>query len=136
MRRGNAPIRLDCSLALGFYEIFSLSDPMALAGGNDRVGGRLRDLNAIFDARAFHTRCSVHGIPKELKARLFSSQHTGRDSTTVQPKAHSQVARTGTQCRFEFSNQQKHLLATTVGKAGHDHGMVGTGLGQSARSHV
>jgi hypothetical protein len=71
------PVRLKLTLSLGEYLVGSWCNPMGLALMNQFIRRGLGNMNFPNGPIAFHAGSRIHGIAKELKARLLTMKDTG-----------------------------------------------------------
>mmetsp|Transcript_9588 Transcript_9588/g.17474 ORF Transcript_9588/g.17474 Transcript_9588/m.17474 type:complete len:614 (-) Transcript_9588:726-2567(-) len=126
----------ELTLALGSNLVFSWNHPLFLSSSNQQVSTLLRNVNAIWDSIALHSGCGIHGITKELESRLVSTQDTSNHRTTVKTNAKVELCGVGTQFYLQLAGHIMHLLDTVIGKLGHDHSMIGSGVWKSAHSNI
>eukprot|EP00980_Cylindrotheca_fusiformis_P010489 scaffold2324_cov116-Cylindrotheca_fusiformis.AAC.16 len=53
------------------------------------VRGHLGHLDAVAFPTAFHSRCCVHGVAKQLEATSFPAENTSRHLTTMVLRKHN-----------------------------------------------
>mmetsp|Transcript_46143 Transcript_46143/g.111844 ORF Transcript_46143/g.111844 Transcript_46143/m.111844 type:complete len:244 (-) Transcript_46143:1763-2494(-) len=130
------PVGSEFSLAFSRHLVFTQLEPMILSRLDEIIGRFLGNVNPITFASRLDTRSRIHGISKQLKACLVTTQHPRRDWSTVQSKTHGQFGSIWTQRDFQFLDQIVHANATITGKPCHDEGMVDTGIGQSRHGDI
>mmetsp|Transcript_10418 Transcript_10418/g.29713 ORF Transcript_10418/g.29713 Transcript_10418/m.29713 type:complete len:210 (-) Transcript_10418:2315-2944(-) len=135
------PKRLHLALPLHVHHIVAWYHPDVAAGNlanrlRDEVGGGGGELDLVLPPSRFHPCGRVDGVTEQLKSRLLSPQHAGRDWAAVNSNSHPQCGCVGSQRDFQLLHELVELGAALLRELDHDGGMVLRGSGQARHGHV
>ena len=108
------PICLKFTLAFGNHLVGSCRDPMRLAMLDQFIRRGLGNMNFPSEAITFHSRGRIHGISKELKARLLTTKDAGCKWDCGVVKTKRKCKMRSVQFEFAFSSGKESIVKANM----------------------